>query len=102
MKGKKTRGSSKLASMSPDELQNAIGLARESFTIERWWKYGQPAVDNVSAVINVGEVSNVGAVAQGIIGLHNSQLQVGIVIFPYGIPSVLGARLEVTMQESQG
>jgi len=59
MAERKTRGSSKMGDMSPEHLMSAVSGARENFVIERWWKYGTPAIiDLITGTINVRNVAD--------------------------------------------
>ena len=100
MRQEQKRGSSKLGAMSHDDLHKAIGAARESYKIERWWKYGQPAIDRVAAVLDVSNVATVGSIIENIIKLQGIERQIGVVVFPYGIPVVDGVRLELSIDEA--
>ena len=62
------RGSSKLGTLSPQDLHAAIDVARATYTVERWWKYGQPAIDRIGAVLNVRDPANAGSVIGGLAG----------------------------------
>lgn len=99
MSQEQTRGSSKLEAMSPDALHKAIGAARETYKIERWWKYGQPAIDRIAAVIDITNVATVGSVIGNIIKMHGAERQVGVIVFPYGIPVIDGVRLELNIDQ---
>lgn len=99
MSEKSSRGSEKLGAMSPEVLHKSINEARESYKIERWWKYGQPAVDRISAVLDVTNVASAGSIINSILKLQNSQRQVGVIVFPYGIPVFDGVRLEVNIDQ---
>jgi hypothetical protein len=99
MSEEQKRGSSKLGAMSPDDLHKAIGVARESYKIERWWKYGQPAIDRISAVLNITNVATAGSIIENIIKMQGAERQIGVVVFPYGIPTWDGVRLEVNVDQ---
>jgi hypothetical protein len=91
------RGSSQLGEMSHEVLHQHINVARESYTIERWWTYGKPAIDRVSAVINVTDFSKAGAVMANLVKLQGQERQIGLTVFPYGILNPEGVRVEVNM-----
>jgi len=97
-----SRGSAHLAAMSPDVLHKAIKEAKESYRLERWWKYGQPAIDRITATVDVTNVASAGPIISNLIGLQGQQRQVGVVVFPYGIPVIDGVRLEVSIDEAIG
>jgi hypothetical protein len=93
---KMTRGSSNLGPMSADDLHKAISLAKTSYKLKRWIIKGIPPVyDRIDAVIDVTDIRNTGQAVQGLVGLQTPQRQIGVVIFPYGIPVVDGALLNV-------
>lgn len=91
------RGSSRLGKMSHEELHQHINVARDSYTIERWWTYGKPAIDRVSAVINVTNLASAGSVIGNLVKLQGEQRQIGLVVFPYGILNPEGVRVEINM-----
>jgi hypothetical protein len=97
----KSRGSANLGALSPEALHKAIGQARESYTIKRWWKYGQPAIDRVKAVLDVKEVASAGAVVGNLIKMHNQKSQVGVLVFPYGVPVIDGVRIELEIDQAR-
>ena len=96
------RGSASLGAMTADDLHKALGAARDVYKIERWWKYGQPAFDRVSAVLNVTNPGNAGAVIGSLIKLQDAQHQIGLGVFPYGLPAVDGVRIEVNIDQVAG
>src|SRR4029453_15455461 len=94
------RGSSKLGDMSPETLLAAIDVAKGSYKIERWWKYGQPAIDRISAVVNVTDPKSPGASVGRLCNLHAHDRQIGLDVFPYGIPVIDGVRVRVNIDEA--
>jgi hypothetical protein len=94
------RGSSKLGTTA-ESLEKALAAAQVSYKIERWWKYGQPAVDLVRGVINVTNVADAGKVLQQLISLQG-KLQIGLEVFPYGIIDPDGVRINVNIDEQTG
>jgi hypothetical protein len=94
------RGSSKLGTTA-ESLEKALTAAQVSYKIERWWKYGQPAVDLVKGVINVTNVGDAGKVLQQLISLQG-KLQIGLEVFPYGIIDPDGVRINVNIDEHTG
>jgi len=100
MSEKPSRGSSKLGAMSPEVLHKSISAARESYKIERWWKYGQPAIDRITAVVNISDVASAGSVIGSIVNLHSAERQIGVVVFPYGIPVIDGVRVKVNIDQA--
>jgi hypothetical protein len=102
MNESKSRGSDKLGALSPDALQKALGLARESYKIERWWKYGQPKIDRIGATLNVTNIGEAGKVFSGLISQHGNAAQIRFKGFPYGTPILDGVRIEVQIDQAVG
>lgn len=98
--GAKTRGSSRLSAMSPDELRRSISLARSSYKIERWWKYGQPRIDRIAATLNVPSIDDASKVITDLIGKHGTGYQINLDVFPYGIPKLDGVRVNVNIDQA--
>jgi hypothetical protein len=94
------RGSAKLGATA-ESLEKALAAAQVSYKIERWWKYGQPAVDLVKGVINVTNVADAGKVLQQLIALQG-KAQIGLEVFPYGIINPDGVRINVNIDEHAG
>ena len=94
------RGSAKLGATA-ESLEKALGAAKLNYKIERWWKYGQPAVDQIQGVINVTNIADAGAVIQQLIALQG-RLQVGLEVFPYGIVNPEGVHINVNLNEPVG
>jgi hypothetical protein len=95
MAEEKVRGSSKLAALTKDDLHESIGTAREAYAIKRWILKGIPPIyDHAEALIEVVEKERVGEVVQGLIALQHEGRNVGLKIFPYGIPFVDGILIE--------
>ena len=90
-----SKGSPKLGEMSHELLHRHINVARESYTIERWWR--KPGIDRVGARINVTNVATAGAIIGNLLKLQGAGCQIGLVVFPYGITRPDGVRLEVHM-----
>ena len=82
-----------------EELSRAIAAAGESFRVLRWWKYGQPAVDRVTATIDVG-LDDAGGTIAGILGVHGRGVQVTVHAFPHGIPTPDGVRIDLVMDRA--
>lgn len=93
----KSRGSDKLGALTPDALHKSLGLARGSYTIKRWWKYGQPKIDLVRATLDISDPNKAGEVIAGLIKQHGNGMQITIEGFPYGIPKLDGVGLKVRM-----
>jgi hypothetical protein len=96
------RGSAKLAPMTVEELQQSVGSARAFFEVKRFIKKGIPPIYDVEASLAVSQKEKVGEVVQEIINLQTATRNIGVVIFPYGIPFVDGALLNVTINGSAG
>src|SRR5262249_3197023 len=96
------RGSSKLGELSHEDLHLAIDTARTSYKIERWWKYGQPAIDQIVAVLNITAPQQAGSVLGGLANLHSSDRQVNFDVFPYGIPVIDGVRVQLRIDQIPG
>lgn len=84
-----------------EHLAEALSLAADEYTIKRWWKYGQPAIDLIRAVIEV-EPANFAKVADSLIGLHGQNVQVKFEVFPYGIVAPDLLRLDLALERSVG
>ena len=91
------RGSSHMDMLSPEDLGKSIGAARESYKVERWWKYGQPRIDRIEATYNVTDLKQIGSVVGGLVNQHSAKLQVNFDVFPYGITAPEGALIHVKM-----
>jgi hypothetical protein len=94
------RGSAKLGATAAS-LEKALAAAKVSYKIERWWKYGQPAVDLIQGVINVTNIADAGKVVQELVALQG-RLQVGLEVFPYGIINPEGVHINVSLNEPAG
>jgi hypothetical protein len=102
MNESKARGSEKLGALSPEALHKALGLARESYKIERWWKYGQPKIDRIGATLNVTNIDEAGKVFAGLVSQHGSAAQIRFEGFPYGTPILEGVRIQLRMDQPAG
>ncbi len=98
----RTRGSAKLGAMAPEHLMSAVKVAKESYVVERWWKYGQPAIDLIAGTINVHDVTAAGQVMQLLAGLQGKAMQVSFEVFPYGIINPDGVRINVRLESAAG
>jgi hypothetical protein len=96
------RGSSHLDTLTPEDLNKSIGAARDTYKVERWWKYGQPKIDLIEATYNVTDVGQVGAVVGGLVSQHGAKLQVNFDVFPYGITVPDGVLIHVKMNPLVG
>jgi hypothetical protein len=102
MKKSKSRGSDKLGALAPEALHRAIGIARDSYRIERWWKYGQPRIDRIAATLTVTTVAEAANLVTGLIGQHGSAAQITFEGFPYGVPKLDGIRFNVQIDQPGG
>ena len=75
MTERKARGSTKMGVTAPEHLMGAVKVARDNYLVERWWKYGQPAIDLIEATINVRNMVDAGQVMQHLAGLQGKDLQ---------------------------
>lgn len=83
---KTERGSAKVFSLGAsdhDGISKAIGVARGSYSIKRWWKYGQPQIDRIHAVLETPEAA-LGTTVIGLMKLNAENLQVSTECFPLG------------------
>ena len=95
-----TRGSSKIFAIEPHDhegLSKAVGLARSDYEVKWWWKYGQPAFDLVSLIIEV-EGKQLGNVVSGFMKQNGRETQVTAEVFPYGIVVPDRYRLELNIR----
>jgi hypothetical protein len=88
--------------MSPEKLLSAVRVARESYIVERWWKYGQPAIDLITATINVRDMAAAGQVMGHLAGLQGKGMQVTFEVFPYGIINPDGVRINAQIENQVG
>ena len=94
------RGSAKLGATA-ESLEKALAAAKVSYKIERWWKYGQPAIDLVRGVINVTNIADAGKVVQELVALQG-KIQVGLEVFPYGIINPEGVHINISLNQPAG
>ena len=102
MSESKDRGSDKLGALSPEALQKSIGAARETYKIERWWKYGQPRIDRILTTINVTDLKSVGQVVTDLVRRQGKAAQINFDVFPYSIVAPDGVRINVRMDQLPG
>lgn len=88
--------------MSAEELHQAVGAARENFQITRWILKGIPPVYDIEAWLDVGQKEKVGEVVQSLVRLQTATRQIGVKLFPYGIPVVDGALISLEINTSTG
>jgi hypothetical protein len=59
--------------------------ARQDYEVKWWWKYGQPRIDAIRAILHVKE-ANLAAVVTDMMELNHDGVQATIEVFPLGIP----------------
>ena len=99
------RGSAKLFALEPHDhegIARALGVARGDYEVKWWWKYGQPAIDRISAVLDITDVRQAPSVLGGLTNLHSAQRQVSFDVFPYGIPVIDGVRVQLRIDQVTG
>lgn len=80
--------------LSAATLRNLIHAAETNgFRLIDWERFGTPVIDRVVAVAE-GPASGVGALVQQVINVE--KLRPNVQVFPKGIPSVDGVRIQVT------
>ncbi len=102
----KERGSDKLLARlfgeaaSEEQLGKAVAEARDAgYRITRWWWYGQPAIEQINATLQV-EAEAAGATAASLVQSHSSAAQINFDVFPYGIPAVEGVEINVMVRRN--
>lgn len=81
------RGSAELFAIKAHDheaLAKAIGLARDSYEVKWWWKYGQPAIDKIVLGVEVTKPA-LGATVAKFMDQNGQGLRVTSEVFPYGI-----------------
>jgi hypothetical protein len=91
------RGSAKLG-VAAVSLEKALAAAKVNYLIERWWKYGQPAIDRIQGVINVTNFADAGRVVQELAS-QQGKTQINLEVFPYGIINPDGVRISFNMEQ---
>lgn len=98
---KGSRGSEQLFEMSGDDdgtesLSRAIGVARGSYELKWWWKYGTPAIDRIRGGMHV-KPEHIGETLKQFLDLNTREVQVGAEVFPLGIvnPDMFQVHLEL-------
>jgi len=84
-----------------EHLAEALSLTADEYTIRRWWKYGQPAIDVVRAIIEVDPAS-FGKFADSVVSLHGQEVQVTFEVFPYGIVAPDLLRVDLSLERAVG
>lgn len=105
MPARKARGSDKLvaqlfssASVTKKDLRAAVAAA-PSLKIRRWWWFGQPSIDQIVATFDVVP-AQLGRTVESLANLHSSRVQVGMEVFPNGMPFPEIMQVKVTLQRN--
>ena len=72
------RGSSRLFTLETHDheaLAKAVGLARDTYEVKWWWKYGSPAIDRLGLTIEV-EGTELGNTVAQFMRLNGGETQV--------------------------
>jgi hypothetical protein len=86
--------------VSKEALTKAVAAAQASgFSIVRWWWKGQPAIDQIYAILHV-QPDTAGRTVEGLLGTHSSEVQVGLEVFPYGIIRPDLVQISVTLNRN--
>lgn len=78
-------------------IAKAVSNVNQEYKIVKWWWYGQPAIDIINVDFDLSS-SQLGNAVREIANLQGSGLNVGMEVFPYGIPKLEGSRLRVRAQ----
>jgi hypothetical protein len=101
---KAERGSAKVFAIHAHDhegMSAALGIARSTYEVKWWWKYGQPAIDLIRASLEVkGE--QLGSTIASLMHLNGPEVQVTAGCFPYGIPVPDVFRLELEIRKGGG
>jgi hypothetical protein len=98
------RGSARIFSIEPhdhEKLAQALGVARSTYQVKWWWKYGQPAIDLIKASLEV-QNEHVGPAVAGLMKMNGPEVQVTAACFPYGIPTPDVFRIDVEIASKVG
>ena len=99
-------GSSKLVTklfgtggpVTKERLAAAVKEAGGSqLKILRWWWRGQPAIDHISAVIQVA-TSELSTTVANLAGSQREGITIAILVHPIGVPVPDGAQLQYTAE----
>src|SRR5262245_31960012 len=91
------RGSGKIFELSQHDhvaFAKALTRARGDYEVKWWWKYGQPRIDSIHAVIEV-KAAGLGNVVSDLMDLNREGVQATLEAFPYGQPKPEAFRLDV-------
>jgi hypothetical protein len=84
------------------DLSKAVSGAQSDYTVKRWWKYGQPAIDLIRATLDV-KAERAGSIMQEILNAApGNRANVILEAFPYGLPKVDGVEIKVTFEKDLG
>ncbi len=98
-KGSPTRGSAKFKFDIKDhrELVKALDLSRFDFEVKRWWKYGQPAIDRITATYVV-KAGGAGELLNVLLGANSDRILVRTRAFPFGMPDPFPDGVEIDVE----
>ena len=97
------RGSAELFNIKAHDheaLARAIGVARDSYEVKWWWKYGQPAIDKVALGIEVNP-AQLGTTVAKFMDQNTQAVRVTGEVFPFGIINP-GFLIEITAERQAG
>jgi len=83
------------------DLAKALSLAADDYTVKRWWKYGQPAIDSIRGVLDVPS-DRVSGVLGSLVKMHGGEIQVSFDVFPYGIVAPDGVHINILLERNVG
>jgi hypothetical protein len=79
-------------------LGEAVAGARETYTIKRWWKYGQPAIDRIKATLDVATTESGPLVQEILNSAGPGRSNIILEAFPYGLPKLDRVQLDVIFE----
>jgi hypothetical protein len=91
------RGSARIFELPQHDhlgFAKALMRARADYEVKWWWKYGQPRIDSIRAVIEV-KADGLGDVVTDVMKLNKEGVQATLEAFPYGQPKPEAFRLDV-------
>ena len=94
------RGSAKLFALASNDhegIARAIGIAKTSYEVKWWWKYGQPRIDLIKSNFHVPAAS-LGQTVTQLMQLNGPDVQVTAECFPLGTPKPDMFRLDVQIR----
>ena len=85
-----------------EKLGEAVARGQESYTVLRWWKYGQPAIDRIKATLDVATIDS-GRLIGEILGSGlGNRANIVVEAFPYGLPKLDRTQVNVTFERNVG